>query len=168
MTISLPIQIAAALALAAFPFPALAGAREDRAFLQQAVQAAGDQTVQATAHYADSNLNVRAYAQRLMRDYADVDSAFRTFAHDNRIVLRPIKILKRQPSPFFANDGLWVQWQIQAQRSAIADFENEANTTGDSHFRSLAARFLPLLRGDLELGESVYAGVAKRAVALRR
>jgi predicted outer membrane protein len=154
----------ALLSLGVLPLLAATGGGHDRVFLEQAVGCVHERALQATAHYLDSNLSVRSYAQKVMGDYSSADAALRDLARRNRVRLRSGPRL-RGPSPFFANDSLWVQNEILGQRQAVAEFEKEARTTRDPRFRRLVAKFLPLLRTDVHLAEDVLASVAKRAVA---
>lgn len=154
-----------ALALGIFPFPALAGGANDRAFLEQAIASVRQQNVQATAHYADSNLSVRTYAHKIMNDYASIDSSLSSFARASRIPVQIAADEARTVRPFFANDGLWVQDMIDDQRRTIESFKYEAAVTGDKRLRRLALRSLSILRADLERARSILAGMAQRAVA---
>ena len=154
-----------ALALGIFPLPALAGGANDRAFLEQAIASVRQQNVQATAHYADSNLSVRTYAHKIMKDYASIDSSLSSFATASGI---PVQIAVDEANtvrPFFANDGLWVQDMIDDQRRTIASFQYEASVTGDARLRRLALTSLSILRADLELARGILAGMVQRAVA---
>lgn len=149
---------------ALFLLIALSPASQDRQFLQQAVASLRTQSDQAFAHYADSNLRLRWYAHKVIHDYARVESKLCDVGRSYGISLDPAADAAPAPRPFFANDALWLEGQIQRQRSAIARFERESVTTPDRRLRKHLRDVLPLLRQDLTLAQRIAAKLPQRAV----
>lgn len=122
------------------------------------------QTDQAFAHYADSNLRLRWYSHIVIRDYARVESTLYDMGRSYGMAFEHTGDAGPAPRPFFANDALWLEGQMQRQRSAIAQFQRESVTTPDPRLRKGIREVLPLLRQDLGLAQRIAAKLLQRAV----